>query len=127
MRRGGSLASGTRGRAPPAGADRLSGPEDYTGSGTGRVVVEVKDGDAAADIGNTLVDKGVVKSVGAFTDAARRDSKSVGIQVGFYEMKKQMSAKAALAVLVDPENRSRSRAMPIGVSAQRRASAPPRP
>lgn len=88
--------------------DRLSGPEDYTGSGTGRVVVEVKDGDAAADIGNTLVDKGVVKSVGAFTDAARRDSKSVGIQVGFYEMKKQMSAKAALAVLVDPENRSRS-------------------
>jgi UPF0755 protein len=88
--------------------DRLSGPEDYTGSGTGHVVVEVKDGDAAADIGNTLVDKGVVKSVGAFTDAARRDSKSVGIQVGFYEMKKQMSAKAALAVLVDPENRSRS-------------------
>ena len=88
--------------------DKLSGPEDYTGSGTGRVVVEVKDGDAATDIGNTLVDKGVVKSVGAFTDAARKDSKSVGIQVGFYEMKKQMSAKAALAVLVDPENRSRS-------------------
>ena len=88
--------------------DRQSGPEDYPGSGTGHVVVEVKDGDAAADIGNTLVDKGVVKSVGAFTDAARRDSKSVGIQVGFYEMKKQMSAKAALAVLVDPENRSRS-------------------
>ena len=88
--------------------DKLSGPEDYTGPGTGHVVVEVKDGAAAADIGNTLVDKGVVKSVGAFTDAARKDSKSVGIQVGFYEMKKQMSAKAALAVLVDPENRSRS-------------------
>ncbi len=88
--------------------DRLSGPEDYTGAGTGHVVVEVKDGDAATDIGTTLVDKGVVKSVEAFTDAARQDSKSVGIQVGFYEMKKQMSAKSALAVLVDPKNRSRS-------------------
>ena len=88
--------------------DRLSGPEDYTGAGTGQVVVEVKDGDAATDIGTTLVDKGVVKSVGAFTDAARKDSKSVGIQVGFYKMKKQMSAEAALAVLVDPKNRSRS-------------------
>ncbi len=88
--------------------DRLSGPPDYTGAGTGQVVVEVKDGDAATDIGTTLVDKGVVKSVQAFTDAARKDSKSVGIQVGFYKMKKQMSAKAALAVLVDPKNRSRS-------------------
>ena len=32
----------------------------------------------------------------------------MGIQVGFYKMKKQMSAEAALAVLVDPKNRSRS-------------------
>jgi UPF0755 protein len=88
--------------------DRLSGPEDYTGAGTGQVVVEVKDGDAATDIGSTLVDKGVVKSVEAFADAARQEPKSVGIQVGFYEMKKQMSAKSALAVLVDPKNRSRS-------------------
>jgi UPF0755 protein len=88
--------------------DRLSGPEDYTGTGTGQVVVEVKDGDAATDIGTTLLDKGVVKSVEAFTDAARQDPKSVGIQVGFYKMKKQMSAESALAVLVDPQNRSRS-------------------
>ena len=27
--------------------DKLSGPEDYSGSGTGQVLVEVKDGDAA--------------------------------------------------------------------------------
>src|SRR4051794_11708570 len=29
--------------------DRLSGPEDYSGAGSGRVLVEVKDGDAASD------------------------------------------------------------------------------
>jgi UPF0755 protein len=88
--------------------DKLSGPEDYSGGGTGQVLVEVKDGDAATDIGRTLLDKGVVKSVEAFTDAARQDSKSVGIQVGFYRLKKQMSAKLALAVLVDPANRMHS-------------------
>ena len=88
--------------------DRLSPPEDYQGSGSGKVLVEVKDGDAASDIGATLLAKGVVKSEEAFTDAARTDPKAVGIQVGFYELKKQMSAKAALAVLVDPKNRSRS-------------------
>ena len=88
--------------------DKLSGPEDYSGSGTGQVLVEVRDGDAASDIAATLHDKGVVKSVQAFTDAARQDPKSVGIQVGFYELKKKMSAKSALAVLVDPKNRMRS-------------------
>lgn len=88
--------------------DKLSGPEDYSGSGTGQVLVEVKDGDAASDIGATLLDKGVVKSVQAFTDAAKQDPKSVGIQVGFYELKKKMSAESALAVLVDPKNRMRS-------------------
>lgn len=88
--------------------DRLSGPEDYSGEGTGRVLVEVRDGDAATDIGRTLRAKDVVKSVQAFTDAARQDNKSVGIQVGFYTLKKQMSAKSALEVLVDPANRMRS-------------------
>jgi UPF0755 protein len=88
--------------------DRLSGPEDYSGAGSGRVLVEVKDGDAASDIGATLADKDVVKSVEAFTEEARNDPESVNIQVGFYELRKQMSAEAALAVLVDPQNRMRS-------------------
>jgi UPF0755 protein len=88
--------------------DRLSGPEDYSGAGSGRVLVEVKDGDAASDIGATLADKDVVKSVEAFTEEARNDPESVNIQVGFYELRKQMSAEAALAVLVDPKNRMRS-------------------
>jgi UPF0755 protein len=88
--------------------EKLAGPADYTGSGTGQVLVQVRDGEAATDIGSTLVDKGVVKSVQAFTDAARQDPKSVGIQVGFYQLKKKMSAKSALAVLVDPKNRMHS-------------------
>ncbi len=88
--------------------DRLSPPADYQGGGTGKVLVEVKQGEAASDIGRTLLAKDVVKSLEAFTDAARENPKSVGIQVGFYELKKQMSAQSALALLVDPANRMRS-------------------
>ena len=84
--------------------ERFGPPEDYSGSGTGSVMVEVKEGDAASDIGTALVAKDVVKSQEAFTDAAVENPESRGIQVGFYEMRHKMSAKAALDILVDPEN-----------------------
>jgi UPF0755 protein len=79
-------------------------PPDYEGSGSGSVLVEVKQGFTAADIGAALKDQGVVKSVEAFTDAAKADPMSTRIQVGFYEMHEKMSAKSALAILVDPKN-----------------------
>jgi UPF0755 protein len=84
--------------------DRLAPPPDYTGGGTGSVMVEVKEGDAADDIAGTLMAKDVVKSEDAFVDAAKDEPASLGIQVGFYALKKQMSAAAALAVLIDPAN-----------------------
>jgi UPF0755 protein len=84
--------------------DTFAPAPDYEGNGTGSVLVEVHEGDTATDIGTTLKDKGVVKSVEAFTDAARANALSAGIQVGFYELHKQMSAKSALDILVDPHN-----------------------
>ena len=88
--------------------DRLQPPADYAGPGTGSVLVEVKKGDASSDIAATLVRKGVVKSRAAFTDAARNDPRSVGIQVGFYRLKEKMSAKSALAALLVPAHRVRN-------------------
>ncbi len=88
--------------------DRLSPAPDYDGNGSGRVLVEVERGQSASEIATSLVAKDVVKSVRAFADAARDDPKSVGIQVGFYRLRKQMSAEAALALLVDPKNRVRN-------------------
>jgi UPF0755 protein len=87
--------------------DTLRPPADYTGRGTGRVLVEVKAGEAASDIGATLLGKGVVKSVEAFTHEARNNPKALAIQVGFYPLRHKMSAAAALEVLVDPDNRIR--------------------
>ena len=91
-----------------AGMDRVkdlfAGPEDYSGEGSGSVVFEVKEGDSSAAIGQNLEAAGVVASAEAFTDAAADDERSRGIQVGFYELREEMSADAALAVLVDPGN-----------------------
>lgn len=87
--------------------DRLAPPADYSGGGTGRVLVEVRSGDTSSDIAATLQGKGVVQSQEAFTDAARDEPRSVGIQVGFYELRKKMSAASALAVLIKPANRIR--------------------
>ncbi|MGA9346613.1 MAG: endolytic transglycosylase MltG [Nocardioidaceae bacterium] len=101
--------------------NQLSGPADYSGSGVDPAVkIEVKDGDTATDIGTTLYDKGVVKSVGAFTDAASADERSLTIQVGTYLLKSKMSAKSALAILVDPASivKTPSVTIPEGLRAE---------
>jgi UPF0755 protein len=82
--------------------DRFAGAEDFDGDGKGSVTVEVSDGDSAADIATALERADVVASVEAFTDAAAGDSRSTDIQPGYYGLKKQMSAEAALETLISP-------------------------
>ena len=79
---------------------------DYPGPGTGEVQVIVNDGDTGSAIGATLEKADVVKSAGAYLDAAATDSRAAAIQPGSYTMKKKMSAQGALAILLDPKNRS---------------------
>ena len=81
--------------------DHLSSAADYSGPGHGKVLFEVKQGDATATIGRNLKSQGVVASVDAFINAADGHT---GIQVGFYELKKKMSADDAFKVLSDPKN-----------------------
>jgi UPF0755 protein len=83
-------------------------PSDYSGQGTGSVVVEVHANDDASAIAKTLHERGVVASERAFTDAANSNSKSRSIQPGSYELRHHMSAKNALALLLDPTSRVRS-------------------
>lgn len=79
---------------------------DYDGNGTAeKVNIEVRELETATDIANTLVKADVVKSAKAFVDAADADSRSKNIQPGVYTMNKQMSAKAALGIMVDPKNK----------------------
>ena len=85
-------------------SDQFSAVEDYPGPGTGKVQFEVNEGDSVAQIGRNLKDEGVTKSVQAFLDAAAAEPDSAGIQVGTYELAKEMKAEDALEVLLDPAN-----------------------
>ena len=85
-------------------SDQFQGPEDYPGPGTGSVEFTVNEGDTVAQIGRNLKAEGVTKSVQAFIDAAAGEPDSSGIQVGDYELQKEMKAADALEVLIDPAN-----------------------
>jgi UPF0755 protein len=78
---------------------------DYDGPGTGTVQVQIEENSTLTDMGNVLVDADVVKSTKAFTDAAEDDPRGKNIQSGTFNLRKQMSAAAAVALLLDPASR----------------------
>ena len=85
-------------------SDQFQGADDYPGPGTGQVQFTVDEGDTVAEMGRNLKDQGVTKSVQAFLDAAAGESASSGIQVGDYELQKEMKAADVVEVLIDPAN-----------------------
>lgn len=84
----------------------LTAGNDYVGSGSGSVSVVVHPGDAGRTIGAALEGAGVVKSAGAFEDAVANDPRAGSIQPGTYALRSHMSAASALAILLDPANRT---------------------
>jgi UPF0755 protein len=82
----------------------LGGGGDYTGEGTGSVLVVVADGDSASTIGHTLARAGVVRSSAAFTDAAALNSRSRDIGPGTYKLHHQMKASLAVALMLKPSS-----------------------
>jgi UPF0755 protein len=65
------------------------------------VIVEIAPGQATASIADTLEKKEVVKSARAFERVARGDTRSRQIQAATYTLRKHMSAKAALELMLD--------------------------
>lgn len=78
---------------------------DYTGTGTGRVVVQVEQGDTTSAIAGRMASEGVVKSARAFTLAAEDVEGIRGVQPGYYLMRNRMSGAAAVSRLLDPASR----------------------
>ncbi|HEY0486261.1 MAG TPA: endolytic transglycosylase MltG [Mycobacteriales bacterium] len=93
---------------------------DYSGSGTGQVVVQIKPGDTASDIAVTLQAEGVIKSTKAFVDAAKSDKRSLSLQPGSYQVHRQMKAADALDLLLSAASKVTLRfTVPEGLSAKR--------
>ncbi|MET4079020.1 endolytic transglycosylase MltG [Janibacter sp. UYMM211] len=101
---GGYLAFGSlRGIVPSFGSDAV---EDFAGPGAGQVEITVEEGATGSDIGSALEEAGVVKSSGAFVQAAAAEpDKAAKIQPGTYELKKEMKASDAFTWLADNANR----------------------
>lgn len=79
---------------------------DFEGTGNGQeVMVEIAEGKTISELGPELVQAGVVKSNGAFQSAAGSNDKAANVTPGFYRVQKEMSAKEAVAALVDPKNK----------------------
>lgn len=77
---------------------------DYDGEGTGEVKVEIPKGAGLGQMGEVLQKAGVVKSVGAFTEAAGKNPKGGAIQPGTYTLHKEMSGKAAVEMMTNTAN-----------------------
>ena len=84
---------------------RYFNPADYSGNGSGTVIVTVQSNDGAAQIGSRLEKAGVVASRKAFTNAAGDNSRSANIQPGSYRLHRHMSAASAVRLLLDPSAR----------------------
>ncbi|HET6694618.1 MAG TPA: endolytic transglycosylase MltG [Pedococcus sp.] len=84
----------------------LTASNDFPGPGAGEVQVTVNAGDTGRAIGVTLQKAGVVKTSKAFMEVATADSRAASIQPGTYTLRKQMAAQDALAILVNPKNRT---------------------
>ncbi|MDV9188477.1 endolytic transglycosylase MltG [Streptomyces sp. SR27] len=80
--------------------------EDYAGTGSGDVQVEIPKGALGNEIGNILKKAGVVKSVDAFTSAQQKNPKGISIQAGVYTLKKGMSAESAVTLMLNPASQS---------------------
>jgi UPF0755 protein len=87
-----------------AGVHRLShlfgGAADYSGQGSGRVVVAVSPGETADQVGQTLFADGVVASVAAFDDACNANSQCRFLAPGYYPLHHHMKASLALQLML---------------------------
>ena len=93
-------------------------PTDYEGEGNGEAAdVVIASGDIGEDVAHSLEDAGVTMTFDAFYDLLLEEEADASFQPGTYGLQKEMSAKAALAALLDPANRvSSSVTIPEGTT-----------
>lgn len=80
--------------------------DDFPGPGSGSVTITIEEGESGTQIGQSLVDAGVVKSLSAFIRAFEANKAASSIRPGTYELQREMSASGAVAALLDEKNRT---------------------
>ncbi|MDN5821386.1 MAG: endolytic transglycosylase MltG, partial [Brachybacterium sp.] len=77
---------------------------DFEGPGHDEVPVEVAAGDTGTDVANTLVEEGVIKSIGPFVSLFSNTPDAAQIEPGIYSLRLEMTSADALNALMDPTN-----------------------
>ncbi len=91
--------------AGPIGAFfAASAPTDYDSDGTGTVVFEIHQGDSGDTIASNLAAAGIIKSRGSFYSLILKQKPPPVFHPGSYPLANQMSARSALAALLNPSN-----------------------
>ncbi len=80
--------------------------DDYAGEGADEISVTVPPGATVTQIGDVLVEAGVIKSTGTFRSVAAKNPESQSIQPGRYTLLTELPAEKALEMMLDPENLS---------------------
>lgn len=85
--------------------NRYTPAEDFAGPPGAAVVVQVKSGDTASEVAETMADAGIVASSAAFYEAAVQDEGMNALQPGYYAIPVHSPAADAVAALVAPGSR----------------------
>jgi UPF0755 protein len=80
-------------------------PADYSGAGTGTVTVHIQSGESATQVGQQLMQLGVVASARAFSNAAKASGNGSALEPGYFRLHKHMAATLAFALLLKPSSR----------------------
>lgn len=80
-------------------------PADFSGPQGPLVVVQVKPGDTSTQIAQTMHDKGVVESTGAFYEAAVRNDNMNQLQPGYYAIPTHSKGSEAVSALFSKDAR----------------------
>lgn len=80
-----------------------SDPDYASGSASVEIIIGIPQGATGFEIAQLLVEKGVVKSAGAFFRLAVADKRSAQIAPGIHRIQTHIPAKEALLELLDPE------------------------
>nr|WP_194719807.1 endolytic transglycosylase MltG [Cellulosimicrobium arenosum] len=91
------------------GFDNPVAAKDYAGPGTEPVDVAIEPGSTGREMGQTLVDAGVVASTAAFVSAFEGNPEAGTIQAGTHTLLRGMPAKDAVARLVANDSRVETR------------------
>lgn len=81
---------------------------DYPGPGSGSVEVTFEEGEGTAQFAKKLVDAGVVRTAGAFTNAVQAAQAENKLQAGTFVLKKRMAAADVVTIITDASKISNS-------------------